>query len=239
MDEKYRIIHLFGGRLNFNVANCLSVIISALMVFGLVYFLSRKIDMRPNKRQNFLEWLIDFTNGIVKSAMPGDEGKQFYLLSFVLFLFIFVSNQLGLFLQIKYGGYSWTKSPTADPIITMSLAMIVLVLSNYYSVSKFGFKRYLKSYLQPVSFFLPINIIEQFTNFLTLSLRLYGNIFAGEVLLGLLLKLAFSKGVATLIIAAPLQMIWQGFSVFIGAIQAFVFVTLSMVYISEKMEMED
>lgn len=85
---------------------------------------------------------------------------------------------------------------------------------------------------------LPISIFEQFTNFITLALRLYGNIYAGEVLLKLIYNMANSKGVLTYIPAIPLEIIWQGFSVFIGSIQAYVFVTLTMVYISQKVEKE-
>lgn len=163
MGDKYPIISILGIR--FNLANCLSVLLSAAIVFALVFFLSRKIALKPTKRQNVLEWMIDFTNGIVKSAMPGEEGKQFYLFAFVMFLFVFISNQFGLIFQMKVDEVVWLKSPTADPIITMSLAMIVLVLSHYFSIERLGFGNYLKSYIKPVGFFLPINIIEQFTNF--------------------------------------------------------------------------
>jgi F0F1-type ATP synthase, subunit a len=69
-------------------------------------------------------------------------------------------------------------------------------------------------------------------------LRLYGNIFAGEVLLALIGTVAKSFGLVSFVVAIPVEMIWQGFSVFIGAIQAYVFTTLSMVYISRKMEKE-
>ncbi|MDK7119537.1 F0F1 ATP synthase subunit A, partial [Streptococcus oralis] len=87
--------------------------------------------------------------------------------------------------------------------------------------------------------FLPINVMEEFTNFLTLSLRLYGNIYAGEVLLTLIGNdFAHSFGIGTIILSAPLTIIWQGFSVFIGSIQAYVFVTLSMVYIGKKVTQE-
>ena len=237
MDDKYPIISILGIR--FNLANCLSVLLCAAIVFAIVLFLSRKVALKPTKRQNVLEWAIDFTNGIVKSAIPGKEGQQFYLFAFVMFFFVLISNLFGLIFQLKIDGFTWLKSPTTDPMVTMSLAMIVLAIAHYFSVERLGFGNYLKSYIKPVSFFLPINIIEQFTNFLTLSLRLYGNIFAGEVLLNLLVKMAFSNGFGTMIVTAPIQMVWQGFSVFIGSIQAFVFVTLSMVYISEKIEIED
>jgi F-type H+-transporting ATPase subunit a len=148
-------------------------------------------------------------------------------------------NQLGLFLEVKVGDYMVIKSPTADPVTTMSFAMMTLLLSFTFGIQKFGMKGYLQNYARPVGFLLPINIIEEFTNFLTLSLRLYGNIFAGEVLLTLIgNQLGPSMGIVTRILAAPLAMIWQGFSVFIGSIQAYVFVTLSMVYIGKKVTQE-
>ncbi|WP_125708033.1 F0F1 ATP synthase subunit A [Companilactobacillus zhongbaensis] len=236
MDDKYKFIDFLG--LRFNVANCLSALVVALLVFILVFALSRKVTMKPGKAQNVLEWMIDFTNSIVKSAFPGESGNRFSLYAFVLFLFIFISNQLGLILQVKVDGFTYLKSPTANPIVTMSLALVSLLLAHYYSVRKFGFGGYIANFARPVSFLTPVNLLEEFTNFLTLSLRLYGNIFAGEVLLALIGTVAKSFGAVSFVVAIPLEMIWQGFSVFIGAIQAYVFTTLSMVYISRKMTKE-
>lgn len=237
MESKYQYLTFLG--LRFNLANCLSILTTAVLVFLFVFLLSRKLTLKPGKGQNVLEYLIDFTNGIVKSIMPGDEGKPFYFYIFVLFTFILFSNMLGLFFQVRVGGFTFTKSPTADPMVTMPLAMMTLLMSHYFSVQKFGFKGYLGNYMRPVSFLLPINLIEEFTNFLTLSLRLYGNIYAGEVLIGLLIMVAQSMGLVSAVVAAPMTMIWQGFSVFIGAIQAYVFSILSCVYFSRKLEREE
>lgn len=85
----------------------------------------------------------------------------------------------------------------------------------------------------------PMKLIEEFTNLLTLALRLYGNIYAGEVLLTLIAKMVISLGWFSLPLAIPLEMVWIAFSLFIGSIQAFVFVTLSMVYMSHKIEVEE
>ncbi len=168
-----------------------------------------------------------------------DAQKHLSLYAFVLFLFIWFMNQLGMFLEVKVDDWVFIKSPTADPVATMSFAMMTLLLSFTFGVQRFGVGGYLKNYAQPVGFLLPVNVIEEFTNFLTLSLRLYGNIYAGEVLLTLIGNdLAHAGGPFTLILAAPLAMIWQGFSVFIGSIQAYVFVTLSMVYIGKKVTTE-
>lgn len=236
MNEKLPIVNFLG--LNFNLANDISGVIACLLVLALVLYLSRKPALRPNKRQNIMEWLIDFVHGIVKQAMPGEEGRKFYGFAFVLFLFIFMSNQLGLFLEISVGDTSYVKSPTSDPVITMTLAAMVLLLAHFFSIKKFGFGTYLKNFTRPVSVLTPINILEEFTNFLTLSLRLYGNIYAGEILLKLLVIFMHSFGIVSFIPGALLEMVWQAFSVFIGSIQAYVFVTLSMVYISRKLEQE-
>lgn len=84
----------------------------------------------------------------------------------------------------------------------------------------------------------PMKLIEEFTNLLTLALRLYGNIYAGS-LLTLIAKMVISLGWFSLPLAIPLEMVWIAFSLFIGSIQAFVFVTLSMVYMSHKIEVEE
>ena len=226
--------------LNFELSGIIGSTLMALAVLFICIWLSRKVEMKPNKRQNVFEYLLDFTNGIVKDNVSDvDAQKHLSLYAFVLFLFIWFMNQLGMFLEVKVDDWVFIKSPTADPVATMSFAMMTLLLSFTFGVQRFGVGGYLKNYAQPVGFLLPVNVIEEFTNFLTLSLRLYGNIYAGEVLLTLIGNdLAHAGGPFTLILAAPLAMIWQGFSVFIGSIQAYVFVTLSMVYIGKKVTTE-
>ncbi|MBP2057845.1 F-type H+-transporting ATPase subunit a [Lactobacillus colini] len=238
MSEKPVIVNFLG--LNFNLTNCLGGTLMAIAVFALVYYLSRRITLKPNKKQNLLEYLIEFTNNIVKDNVEDEDAqKHLSLYAFTLFLFIFMMNQLGLFLEFTVNEHVLVKSPTADPLITMTMAMMTLLLSFNFGVRKFGFRGYMSNYARPVGFLLPINLIEEFTNFLTLSLRLYGNIYAGEVLLTLIGgRLAKSGGLWTIIASAPLTLIWQGFSVFIGSIQAYVFVTLSMVYIGNKVTQE-
>lgn len=238
MNEKSVVVNVFG--LNFNVTNCLGGTLVAIAVFFLVWYLGRNVSLKPNKKQNLLEYMIDFTNGIVKDNVADvDAQKHLSLYAFTLFMFIFFMNQLGLFFEFSINDHILVKSPTANPLITMTMAMMTLLLSYNFGVQRFGAKGYFANYAKPVGFLLPINIIEEFTNFLTLSLRLYGNIYAGEVLLTLIgNRFAKSAGWVTVIASVPLTLIWQGFSVFIGSIQAYVFVTLSMVYIGKKVTEE-
>ncbi|KRL97378.1 F0F1 ATP synthase subunit A [Liquorilactobacillus satsumensis] len=237
MNEGASVQEFFG--IPFNISNDLPGLVAAMIVFFTMLWLSRRIQLKPSGRQNFIEWIIDFTNGIIKSTMPGKEGSKFGLLIFTLFSFIFVSNQLGLMFQVDVNDVGYIQSPTANAMTTMTLAFIVLLTAHFLGVKKFGFKGYFKNtYLSPLPFLLPLSVLEEFTNFLTLALRLYGNIYSGEVLLKLIYQFGKSFGIASFIPAVPLEIIWQGFSVFIGSIQAYVFVTLTMVYISQKVEKE-
>jgi F-type H+-transporting ATPase subunit a len=183
--------------------------------------------------QNFMEWIMDFVKGIIKNNMDWKTGGQFHVLGITLIMFVFVANVLGLPFAITWDHYLWWKSPTADPTITMTLAVMVVVLTHYYGIKLLGVKQYGKGFLQPLPFLFPLKIIEEFANTLTLGLRLYGNIFAGEVLIGLLAGLGASSAVGFAGALVP-ALAWQGFSLFIGAIQAFIFVMLTMVYMAHK-----
>jgi F-type H+-transporting ATPase subunit a len=239
LDERSLTFHI--GPIWFDGTVCLMVLLTCLIVFFLVYFFTRNLQMKPKGKQNAIEWVIDFARGIVTDNMPRKELSNFHLLVFTLFLFVFVANNLGLMTKIVLPNETtlW-KSPTADPFVTLTLAFMMILLTHLFGVKRFGFKGYLvNTYLKPISFMLPMKILEEFTNTLTLALRLYGNIYAGEVLLTLIAKMMTNLGWVSLPLAIPLEMVWIAFSLFIGSIQAFVFATLSMVYMSHKIEAEE
>jgi F-type H+-transporting ATPase subunit a len=189
--------------------------------------------MKPSGAQNFIEWVLDFVKGLVNSNMDWKTGGRFLTLGVTLLMYIFVSNMLGLPFAIVIDHNLWWKSPTADPAITLTLAVMVVVLSHYYGIKMRGFSAYTKDYFKPMAFLFPLKIIEEFANTLTLGLRLYGNIYAGEILLSLLAGLATTGVLGTIGAAIPM-LLWQGFSIFVGAIQAFIFTMLTMVYLSHK-----
>ncbi|MBA9027873.1 MULTISPECIES: F0F1 ATP synthase subunit A [Bacillaceae] len=217
---------LFG--LTFNLSNVLMITVASVIVFIIATLGSRKLAMKPTGMQNFMEWVMDFIKNMINSSMDWKTGGRFQLLGMTLIMYLFVSNMLGLPFAITYDHELWWKSPTADPVVTLTLAVLVLSLAHYYGIQMKGFKGYLKAYKNPMT------LIEEFSNTLTLGLRLYGNIFAGEVLLGLLAgTLAMSSIWGALGAIIP-TLVWQGYSIFVGAIQSFIFVTLTMVYLSHK-----
>jgi len=222
---------LFG--ITYNQSNVMMLLVTCIVVFLIAFISTRNLQIKPSGMQNFFEWIMDFVKGIIKSNMDWKTGGRFHILGITLILFLFVSNVLGLPFAVIWKGDLWWKSPTADPMITLTLAAMVIVLAHYYGVKIKGAKGYAQGFFQPLPFLMPLNLIAEFASTLTLGLRLYGNIYAGEVLIALIASLGASS-VFGLVGAIVPGMAWMGFSIFVGAIQSFIFVMLSMVYMSEK-----
>lgn len=233
------VFELLG--ISFGLNTILAILATVAIVTVLCVWTSHNLSVdKPNKPQLLMETIIEFVRGVVGGAIDDKGAQNYQLLGLTLLLFIFTSNMIGLPLILHVGDFSLWRSPTADPIVCLSIALLMILLSHFLGITEQGMKGYVvNGYLEPSAFLFPIKLVEEFTNALTLALRLYGNIFAGEVLLGLIANLANAKGIFTWLIGLPLQMVWQGFSVFIGAIQSYIFVTLTMVYLSHKVEKEE
>lgn len=235
------------GPLNIELSTLIAITVSVIVTFLIAKLAVRNLSVEnPSKMQNFLEWVVDFVHGLISSAMPLNRVKPFLSLGMTLIMFIFISNLLGLPFGIvtethhayesigiteemleEKGGHleiAWWKSPTADISVTAGLALIVFVIVHFLGLKQ-NTKHYLKHYFQPYPVFLPINLIETISKPVTLALRLFANIYAGEVLIATILMLGW--------VGTPFLIAWQGFSIFVGAIQAFLFTMLTMVYISQ------
>ncbi|OZU88443.1 F0F1 ATP synthase subunit A [Virgibacillus indicus] len=239
MDHGAPIIeNVFGiSWLSVNLSNVLMIAVTSIIVFVLCVLGARHLQMKPTGVQNVMEWILDFIKGIINDTMDWKTGKIFLPLALTLFTYILVGNLLGVITNGVFHGEIWWKSPTADASVTLTLSAMVIILTHFYGIKLRGGKEYVKDYFRPVPFLAPIKLIEEFANTLTLGLRLFGNLFAGEVLLALLVGLTAS-GVLGFIGGAIPFLAWQGFSVFIGGIQAFIFTMLAMVYMSHKVSEE-
>lgn len=239
MDTKSPIVeNIFGVpwlSVDLSLILMLTITSIVLIIFG--YFAGKGLQKKPTGFQNFMEWIVDFVRGIVGDAMDWKVGRQFLPLGLTLIVFIFASNLIGSVFNITIetadGDVSWWKSPTSDAGVTLTLAALIVVLSHYYGVKIKGFGEYGKDYFRPLPLMLPFKIIEEFTNTLTLGLRLFGNIFAGAVLTGLIVSLATSSWIGLFGMAVPM-LLWSTFGLFVAAIQAFIFTLLTMIYISHK-----
>jgi F-type H+-transporting ATPase subunit a len=256
--HKFPVLEI--GGLNIDIATFLAIIISCIIVFVLAKLSVRNLSVdNPSKLQNFMEWVVEFVHNLIASTMPLKQAKTYISLGMTLIMFIFVSNLLGLPFGIvtehheplMIAGHNivseqtiqeavakgkegveiaWWKSPTADLSVTSGLAIIVFFLVHFLGLTR-NTKHYLKHYFQPFWFFFPFNLIETLAKPVTLALRLFANIFAGEVLIATILMLG--------IFGTPLLIAWQGFSIFVAAIQAFLFTILTMVYIAESTRHEE
>lgn len=232
MHHEAPIVDFLG--LNFNLSNVLMITVASAVVFIIALLSTRRLAMKPTGMQNFFEWIMDFVKNIINSTMDWKTGGRFHILGLTLIMYIFVSNMLGLPFAITYDHTLWWKSPTADPVITLTLAAMVVGLSHYYGVKLKGVGEYGRDFIRPMPFLFPLKIIEEFANTLTLGLRLYGNIYAGEILLTLLVGGLAHAGVGGMLAAIIPTLVWQGFSIFVGSIQAFIFCMLTMVYMAHK-----
>lgn len=200
--------------LTFNIDTLTMTWISMAVVIVIAVLATRKIALIPGQWQNILEMAIEWLLEQMDSAM-GPNGRKLAPLVITLFLFLLISNWLGLI-----PGFT---SPTADLNTTLGLALMMITLVHVLGVMKKGLK-YFKHFFEPYVPFVIINIVEELAKPITLSFRLFGNILAGEVLLIIL----------GLLVPYVAPTLWLAFSVFVGVIQAFIFTMLSMSYIGNS-----
>jgi len=187
----------------------------------LAFVITRKLDIIPDGLQAFSEMLMGFLESIATNEM-GERGKKHVPIIASLFLFILFANLEG---QLPWRLYHLQQgelaSPTNDLNTTLGLALVV---SIYYIGAGLLAKGigYFKHYFQPMWFMFPFNLLEDFTRPLSLSLRLFGNILAGELIILILISL--------IPILAPVPMML--FELFVAFIQAYIFAVLSSSYIA-------
>jgi F-type H+-transporting ATPase subunit a len=197
-----------------------SWLVMALLLVG-SGLLVRGLQLVPGKGQNLLEMIVGGLEDFMVD-ITGPEGRAFFPFIATLFLYILVSNLLGLI-----PGFF---SPTANLNTTLSLALCTFVMTHIIGI-KFHGAKYIKHFFGPVWALAPlmfvIELIGHFARIMSLSIRLFGNIFGKEKVLGILFALA---GFAL----APLPILFLG--ILVSFIQATVFMLLSVVYFAGAME---
>ena len=192
-------------------------IIMAVLSIG-SYLLTRNLEKVPRGVQHILEVTVEGIEKIVVNDM-GQGGKVFVPLIMAIFLFILFSNVIGV--------VPGAVSPTADLSTTLALALVVWVVGHGAEIYYKGVKSWAKGFFEPYWFLFPINLVGELSQVLSHSFRLYGNIFGGGILLGVLYM------VVPYVAPVPL-LAW--FGVLMGAIQAAVFTMLAIAYIQMHMD---
>lgn len=197
-----------------------SWIVMVIMVAGGL-LLTRGIKLLPGKKQSFIEFIVSSLENFIIS-IAGPEGKMFFPFLATIFLYILLCNLLGLI-----PGFF---SPTADTNTTLALALVTFIYTHYIGIRYHGLK-YIKHFLGPVPaiapIMLPIEIIGHLARVMSLTIRLFGNIFGKEKILGILFAIAGMY-------LAPLPIMFLG--ILVSFVQALVFMLLATVYFTGAME---
>jgi F-type H+-transporting ATPase subunit a len=177
----------------------------------------------PSKIQIFWETLVGLIKGQIEQLMGVKVAPYTVPLGVALFLFILISNWIELVPTEHH-----LPAPTADVNTTYALALLVIGWVHVASLRHNGVKRYLGHYAQPNPGLLPLNVLEELAKPVSLSLRLFGNIFAGGIMISIIGLLP------ALTVWLP-HTLWTLFDLFVGVIQAIIFTLLTITYFSVQL----
>ncbi len=213
---------------NFPVTNTFLFILVIGGFLSLLFFLAfRKKSLWPGKLQNFLEWILEsYLNFVDSVTHDRAKSEKVFPIAITLFLMILLSNLVELLPGL--GLFSFLRSPSSDINFTLALAILSVFFINFSSIKELGLFSYLGRFFDlrsPVLFF--VGILEglgEFTRIISLSMRLFGNLFAGETLL-IVVATGIHWGLAYFV---PLPFL--ALEILVGFIQAFIFSSLVVVF---------
>lgn len=203
----------------------------------------------PGGLQNFAEWLVEFVDDSVRGSFSG-RNPLVAPLALTIFVWIFLQNLMDLvpvdvipYLSGALGIHFMKVVPSTDPNGTFGMAIGVFMLTLYYSIKIKGVGGFMGELtLQPFSsdnvivklLFIPINFVLEFVSLIakpiSLALRLFGNMYAGEMIF-ILIALMYNAGIVLGLFGGVLQLGWAIFHILIITLQAFIFMTLTIVYL--------
>ncbi|MGZ4452243.1 F0F1 ATP synthase subunit A [Oryzihumus sp.] len=213
--------------MTFNIDTIISTVVAGVLVLLLGFWARAAItkphaDHVPSKPQLIWETIVDQVNTQVEDNL-GKIPPYVVPLAVALFFFILFANWLELLPTEINHHLHLLPAPTADTNLTYAMAIMAMVGVWIYGIREKGVKGYFKHFLEPFPVLLPLNILEELTKPITLALRLFGNIFAGGIMLALIGLIPFYASWAP-------NLLWKLFDMAIGGIQAFIFALLTVLY---------
>ena len=199
------------------------VLVVAVILFVVLGLASRRLSLVPGGRQSVVEIVVQTFEGLVVDTI-GPQGRKYLPVIGTVGLFVFGCNMIGLI-----PGFM---SPTSKLNVTLGCALVVFFYYHWQGVKAQGLK-YFKHFMGPIPalapLMIPIEVISHFSRPVSLSMRLFGNIFAEELLIVIMAS----------IIPFLLPLPFMAVAIFTSVIQAFVFVLLSCIYISGAVAHEE
>ncbi len=246
-----------------------SIALGALFIFVFKMAIPKTTDSNsaPTGAQNFVEMCIEFVEDNVQSLFGSIKNTLIAPLALTVFIWILLMNLMDLvpvdFLPVLAGhlaylfageNVEWINSPesfyfkvvpTTDPNITLGMAFAVFILTIYYSITVKGAKVFIAELtLHPFGkWLIPVNFVLEMVNFIakpiSLGLRLFGNLYAGEMIFILIALMLFFSSIPIGILGFGLHLVWALFHILIVALQAFIFMALTIAYLSMAHETEE
>lgn len=211
-------VNIFG----YNFQITFSLIVQWVIVLALsllILFINKNLKKIPDKKQSVVEIFVEFVEKTVEESM-GKSFKNFVPYIGTLGIYLLLMNLVGIF---------GIKPPTSDYSVTLGMGLVTFIVIQGYTIKKTGLIHYFTGYAKPLPLLLPVNIMERIMLPVSLSLRLFGNMFAATIIMELLYgALGSVTWVAQLGIPIPLHMY---FDLFDGTIQMIIFVMLTMINI--------
>lgn len=246
-EEGESLIHIaLGGEELFAIGpfivtnSMIGALLASLLLLAAAWYVTRQSTLIPSRLQGLLELPVEWVAGIVAGSTSRWRGYVALVIGF--FLMILVANWLGLLpgvgtIGLRHGEelVPFVRPAAADLNFTLGLAIITFVVFVWWGIRINGPVGYLKEligeprYMAPLMF--PIHLISELSRLVSLSMRLFGNVFAGEVLIATMLALTTAT-LFVLPLAFFVPSIFLGLELLFGAVQAIVFALLTMTYIT-------
>ena len=220
------------GQINFlPVTNTLLVgWISMAVLVTLAMIATWKVKVVPTGLQNICEFIVDFGYTTVSDLAGEKKAKVFFPIVMTFFLLIMAANWIGLlpgFGTVTFKGVPLLRSANSDLNMTLALALVSAVVTHLLAIKYLGVSGYLKRWISlelfPVFIFVGLlEIVAEFTKIVSLSFRLFGNIFAGEVVLSTI------AGIFAFVVPLPFYFL----EIVVGFVQAAVFMMLTLTFMT-------
>ena len=236
-----------GGFWTLNVDSLVTAVLLGVSGLGFIWWVVRGATSGvPGKRQAFVEWFVELIDDQVKSVFHGERNKFISPAALTVFVWVVLMNAMD-FLPVDIvatilgwlGVHEWRLVPTADVNTTFALSLSVLLLSIYFAIAVKGIGGWVHELfcapfgshplLWPAN--LLFNLVEYISKSLSHAMRLFGNMYAGEILF-LLLWLWAATGLVGTFWGIVLGLGWAIFHILIVLLQAYIFMMLTVVYIS-------
>jgi F-type H+-transporting ATPase subunit a len=190
------------------------VVIGLTLLFA--WLATRERKMVPGPWQMIAELLVDWFKELVRDALGEAYEERYFPLICALFIFLLLCNWVGIVPGLE--------EPTKDLNTTLGLGVMGFIIAHGTAIKVKGLKEYIKEYFEPMFFLMPLNLVGEVAKVISISFRLFGNIMGGSIIIIVVSHLIWG------LLLPPF--LYGFFGLFVGTVQAFVFMMLTLVYIS-------